>query len=84
LKVRLRFYGHVALKTGKEVELTFDHEPTLKEIVELVNVRFGLAPPIQVSRASPVKLLVNGSEAEPEAKLRDGDEIRVMPFIAGG
>lgn len=84
LKVRIRFYGHVALKTGREVELTFDRAPTLKEIVDLVNVRYGLSPPIQVSHASPVKLLVNGSEVEAEDRLRDGDEIRVMPFIAGG
>ena len=74
--ITVKLYGLVRLETGiKELEID------AKNISEL---KSGLARFIPEEKIKGCVLLVNGKQASRFTKLNDGDQVMLMPPVAGG
>lgn len=88
MKIELRFYGGFAVAAGTErteVDLPGD---TLGELLAVVRSRW---PEVGELLDGPGRgaavLVLNGGALEtpdPDTRLRDGDMLSIMPFVAGG
>lgn len=89
MKVTVRLYGaaRVALRC-RERELTLPQGATVAGLVdELVREVGPLAREYLVGpggRGYAVAFSVDGEAAQPEARLRDGDQVALLPPTAGG
>lgn len=89
IEVTVRLYGaaRVALHC-RERELTLPRGATVADLVdELVREIGPLAREYLVGpggRGYAVAFSVNGEAAQPEARLRDGDQVALLPPTAGG
>ncbi|MEM3703668.1 MAG: MoaD/ThiS family protein [Candidatus Bathyarchaeia archaeon] len=86
MKVRVKFAGGMHKKFGAEdLWLSLQDEATLREVLALLEREKGIK--INLEDTSIV-VLVNGKRLEfvggLDARLKDMDEVVVMPIIAGG
>ncbi len=88
VKVRVKLLAglrHAA--DAEEVELTFDAEPSLDEIVEELSrrlPRLGAALRELSRRGIEVIAVVNGVAVDRRARVRDGSTVYLMPPTSGG
>jgi hypothetical protein len=89
MKVRLRFFGMLALKHGSQVELELKEGTSWGEALNIVFERFNLGK-MYYEKGSPVSapgyllLLLNGAERPPETIVHEGDEILISHPLVGG
>ena len=74
--IRVKLYGLLRLDTGMK-ELTLE-AGSVKEVLELLSDRI----PMQTLKSCAV--LVNGGPANKRTKLHGGDEVSLLPPVAGG
>ena len=81
MSVKIRFYTELARLFGKEVYVEVKGEKTAKEVLEEVlkkkNLKF-----VDIYR--DYFILVNGKVVKPNIKIKNGDEIHLLPMIMGG
>jgi MoaD family protein len=88
MDIDIRFYGGFAVAAGNEtVRLEF-HKETLGELLNEIRRRW---PRVAELLDGPAKgsavLVLNGKALEPpdpSTKLKTGDVVSIMPFVAGG
>jgi molybdopterin converting factor small subunit len=88
MNIELRFYGGFALAAGAEnLRVSFDGD-TLGELLDEIRRRW---PRVGELLDGPLKgsavLVLNGKALEPPdpgTKLKTGDALSIMPFVAGG
>jgi molybdopterin converting factor small subunit len=89
MKVRLRFFGTLALKHGTELELELRNGITWGEAVDYVFEKYNLGKIEHKKGASLMApgymlLYLNGRERPPEWVLGEGDEIVFAHPLVGG
>ncbi len=81
MTVVVRFFALSRQVTGKrEVKIRLPKDATAALLMEALKKRF---PKFEALSGS-LKLAVNWDYADPETVLRDGDEVAVIPPVAGG
>jgi len=89
MKVRLRFFGTLALTHGSEIEMELKNGTTWGEAVDYIFQRYGLGK-INYKKGTSVMapgyllLYLNGREQRPEALINEGDEIIITHPLVGG
>ncbi|MGQ4833709.1 MAG: MoaD/ThiS family protein [Candidatus Asgardarchaeia archaeon] len=81
MRVKIRFYTELARLFDKEISVEIEKEKTVKEVLE------------EILKTKKLKfsdiyrdyfILVNGKVSKPEVKVKNDDEIHVLPMIMGG
>ena len=81
MTILVKFFALSRQATGKrEVEIRLPKEATAALLMEALGKRF----PKLKALSNALKLAVNWDYADPETVLRDGDEVAVIPPVAGG
>jgi molybdopterin converting factor small subunit len=88
MDIELKFYGGFAVAAGAEsIRVRFDGK-TLGELIDEIGRRW---PRVRELLDGPAKgsavLVLNGKALEPPdpcTKLKTGDALSIMPFVAGG
>ena len=81
MTVVVKFFALSRQVTGKrEVAIRLPKEATAALLMEALRKRF----PKLKALSSSLKLAVNWDYADPETVLRDGDEVAIIPPVAGG
>ncbi|VAW35651.1 hypothetical protein MNBD_DELTA02-1144 [hydrothermal vent metagenome] len=78
--VKVLFFGMLSAKTGTKVatvELEKD-QTLLSEVISEIRSRYPELP------EGPFIYAINEEQAAPDAPVKDGDEIAIMPPFAGG
>lgn len=72
--VRIKYFGYLAEKLGREREVEVEEEARILDIIELP------------AGTNPDNLvyLINGLPAKPDSKVKPGDVISVLPHVSGG
>ena len=81
MSVKIRFYTELARLFGKEVYVEVKGEKTAKEVLEEVLKKKKLK---FVDIYRDYFVLVNGKVVKPDVKIKNGDEIHLLPMIMGG
>lgn len=81
--IKIAFFGALGDIMGRERTIDFDSEPaTIRAVVEMLCAENeGLGAAFEKSR---VKVALNNSIVPLEEKVRDGDEIALLPPFSGG
>ncbi len=77
MKVKVRLYGHLEWYSPggrREHELEVPDGSSVGDVIRALGL-----PPAEVALVS-----VNGDRAEEGRRLRDGDELRILPVVSGG
>lgn len=81
MTIVVKFFALSRQLTGqREVAIRLPKGATVAVLMEAVEKRF---PKLKVLSSS-LKLAINWEYADPETVLRDGDEVAVIPPVAGG
>ena len=73
-KIKLRFMGYLAdLYGSKETEVEVCGEQSINELVRLPDIDL-----------EDLVILVNGRGARPQARVKPGDTVVILPHISGG
>jgi molybdopterin converting factor small subunit len=87
MKVKARFFGPLAAKVGKEVEVELPENVRLADAVGSVFKRLGLGQ-LNVQEGDALRgfmtVLINGRSFDRYATVKDGDEISFYPPVSGG
>jgi molybdopterin converting factor small subunit len=87
MKVRARFFGPLAAKFGKEVEVELHENIRLADAVESIFKRLGMGQ-LNVQEGDALRgfmtVLINGKAFDRDATVKDGDEISFYPPVSGG
>jgi len=84
-KVRVKIFGVFRLDSGIK-EMTVQVE-TVKELFPLIieeAKRLNPQTPLKVKDLEGCVVAVNGKQVKPNTKLQDGDEVMLVPAVAGG
>lgn len=66
-------------------EVEIDNEITLGELLELMARKYNITELLNFPNSQEVAVLVNGTQADDVKKrLSDGDEVVILPALAGG
>ncbi|MGQ9582923.1 MAG: MoaD/ThiS family protein [Thermoplasmatota archaeon] len=82
----VRLYGGIAREAGVERAMVSLEGDTLGELLAELGRRFPSLAPLLES-GGPLVLVLNGRAVEPpeaSLKLKSGDVLSIMPFVAGG
>ncbi len=83
----IRVYGGAAREAGVEtLRVSFEGD-TLGELLEELKRRLPVLAPLLESGGGPLVLVLNGralEPPEPSLKLKSGDVLSILPFVAGG
>ena len=83
--VTVRVYGVLRLDSGvKELTVEADSVPELLKLVFEESRRIKPDSCVTMKDIKGCMVVVNGKMAKPNAKLRDGDEIMLVPASGGG
>ena len=81
MNVKVRFFAIARQTVGeREVEIELKEGATVQDLWDVLLRRFPRLNPMSGS----LKLAVNWDYVQPEAVLRDGDEVAVIPPVSGG
>jgi molybdopterin converting factor small subunit len=87
-EIEVRFYGGVAVAAGVERARVVFEGSTLGELLSEIKRRWpGAGDFIDGPRSGSAVLVLNGTALEapdPSTKLKPGDALSIMPFVAGG
>lgn len=89
MKVKARFFGPLAsfAKLGKEAEVELPESIRLGDAVESIFKLLGLGQ-LNVQEGNALRgfmtVLINGKAFDPDATVKDGDEISFYPPVTGG
>jgi molybdopterin converting factor small subunit len=89
MRVRLRAIGFVAATIGSDSYIDAKGGSTLGEVVTLIFKKYNLGdanltPSGFKINPSYLKILLNGKEQGFDVKVKDGDEITILPPLIGG
>ena len=87
MKIRVRFFGPLALRVGREIEVELPDNVSQADAVEQIFKKLELGQvDIREKGASSgfIKIFVNGKAFDPKVSVKDGDEIIFYPPITGG
>ncbi len=88
MEIELRFYGGFAVAAGTEsARVGFDGETLGALLAELRRRWPALGELLDGPGKGAAVLVLNGGALEepaPAIKLKDGDSLSIMPFVAGG
>lgn len=94
VKVRLRLFTFLREALGKSmVELVFDSEPTVIEVLKAMDNKYGKAFSSHVFDEfgvlyDHINLLINGVSVTSldglKTKLKEGDTLAILPPVSGG
>ncbi len=81
MNVKVRFFALARQTAGeREMEVELEEDSTAQDLWDVLLKRFpGLSP-----MSGVLKLAVNWNYVQPDAVLRDGDEVAVIPPVSGG
>ncbi|MFP3951244.1 MAG: MoaD/ThiS family protein [Candidatus Bathyarchaeia archaeon] len=78
MRVRVKYYAGLRERVGKSIEvLDLNAEPMVKDLRSEVAMRYSLDEDILL-------VALNGSFANPDTVIDEGDEIAVFPPVSGG
>jgi molybdopterin converting factor small subunit len=87
MKVKTRFFGPLAARLGKELEVELPEDIRLADAVESIFKRFGLGQ-LCIQEGSALRgfitVFINGKAFDRDATVKDGDEISFYPPVSGG
>ena len=87
MRVKARFFGPLAAKTGEEVEVELPENVRLADAVESIFKRLGLGQ-LNLQEGDALRgfmaVLINGKAFDRDAPVKDGDEISFYPPVSGG
>jgi len=89
MKVKLRAIGFIAAKIGSKSSIDVSKGSTLGQVVSLAFKKYGLGevnPTSSGLKINPgyMRILLNGKEQGFEVKVKDGDEVTLLPPLVGG
>jgi len=91
MKVKIRFFGFLAVKVGKQVLMNTKEGTELGKMVVKVFKEYGLGrfdpeSPSAKARVTPgfLRVFLNGKEESFDYQLKEGDEIMIFPPLVGG
>lgn len=91
MKILVRLYGTLFEVVGaKRVEVELEGGATVKDLARKLAEMYGemargeLFDPTTGELREFYTFFVNGKLCEPDAALKDGDEVAILPRIAGG
>jgi molybdopterin synthase sulfur carrier subunit len=87
MRVKARFFGPLAAKSGEEVEVELPENVRLADAVESIFKRLGLGQ-LNLQQGDALRgfiaVLINGKAFDRDAPVKDGDEISFYPPVSGG
>jgi molybdopterin converting factor small subunit len=87
MRVKARFFGPLAAKSGEEVEVELPENARLADAVECIFKRLGLGQ-LNLQQGDSLRgfmaVLINGKAFDRDAAVKDGDEISFYPPVSGG
>ena len=89
MKIKLHFFGVLALKHGTDIELELAKNTSWGEAVDYIFQKYGLGrisykEGVSLMAPGYILLYLNGRERPPEYLLNDGDEIVFAHPLVGG
>jgi molybdopterin converting factor small subunit len=89
MRIKLRAIGFIAAKIGSNPHINIKEGSTLGEAVSLIFKKYnlgGVNPTPDGLKINPgyLKILLNGKEQGFDLKVKDGDEITILPPLIGG
>ena len=91
MKVKIRFFGFLAVKVGKQVLMNTKEGTELGKMIARVFKEYDLGrfDPKSSSakaRVTPgfLRIFLNGKEESFDHRLKEGDEIMIFPPLVGG
>ena len=91
MNVLIKFYGVLAklVENNKLLTKVNDYKKNdLKDYIELsidssIDVT-GILKMLNITEKSVALITINGKKSKPDSLVRDGDKIKLYPFVAGG
>jgi len=87
MKVRVRFFHNLEPSRSGKVEVELKDGSTVKDLLEKLIEMYGGAFERGIwgqDRKLFIAIMVNGVSTRPGTGLREGDEIAIVPPVAGG
>ena len=85
MEVIIRFLSYLSEIVGlKKCLVKVPKNATLKDLINIVKSRWPQLGNVNLEEGSQLLLLLNGTMADPDTKLKDGDEIVIFPPASGG
>jgi len=89
MRVKLRAVGFIASKIGPETSIDARRGSTLGQVVSLIFKKYDLGevnPTPGGLKMNPgyMRILLNGKELGFDVKVKDGDEVTLLPPFVGG
>ncbi len=91
MRIKIRFFGFLGVRIGKEVEMNLENELKLGDAIAKIFREYGLGdfdPKSHSAKArvTPgfLRVFLNGKEESFDSKLKNGDEILIFPPLVGG
>ena len=91
MKIKIRFFGFLVSKIGKQIQISVQEKTTLGEVVAEIFRKYNLGhldpkSPSARTRVTPgfLRVFLNGKETQFDCELKEGDEIQVFPPLVGG
>lgn len=80
MKVKVRFFASFREKVEKDYgEYEFDDSPTVRDLQKEIEKQYP-----EIFGKSRVMISINYRYAEPDDRIKEGDEVAVMPLASGG
>ena len=91
MRIKIKFLGFLAQKIGERIEMNIGDDAELGTVVADIFKKYGLGhfepnSPAAKARATPgfLRVFLNGKDTPFDQKLKEGDEIIILPPLVGG
>jgi len=85
LRIKVRFLSYLMEILGiKEQEIEAPDGINLGELVEIIKGKWPQLRKLDIESEGPIIVLLNGATAKLATKIKEGDEISILPPATGG
>jgi len=85
VEIVIKFLSYLSEIVGiKKCLVKVPKNATLKDLINIVKSRWPQLGNVNLEVGGQLLLLLNGTTAGPDTKLKDGDEIVILPPASGG
>lgn len=88
IKVKVKLFPRLSTMSSNTVEMVLEDGATIMTLIQQISFQYGCELERQVYDPKTdqymVEFIVNNKHELPNAALKDGDEVAILPFAMGG